>query len=482
MQPAFLNCQTHTYRRREPEKEVLYQAVADNLETFLERLRVEGHELPRYVVEEFYRYLDCGILARGFARCACESCGKSFAVAFSCKGRAFCSSCMGRRMADTAAHLVDNVIPHVPVRQWVLSLPYEIRYRMSYDKRLISDVLAVFLRVIQGWYRRKAKALGFANVQGGSVSFVQKFGSSLNATPHYHSLLLDGGYAISDDSKEPFFVATPPPTDEDVKQVAETVAARAIRLLERRGVIGEQDVYDPFSEESPVLAGMTAASVSNMIATGDRAGLPVRRVLSDPAQGVRTSRLCYVSRGFSLHAARRVEAHDRAGLEQLCSYVTRPPLAAGSLEKVAEDKYLFKMKSSWSDGTSYIILSGHELLEKLSAIVPPPRAHTTRYHGLLAPNSTLRAKVVPAENNGNTPSEERQKSGSTKYRLTWAALLARTFQIDVSVCPACQGKMTIIAFITDPASVRRYLEGEGLEAEPPPVAPARSPPQLELEY
>jgi hypothetical protein len=144
-----------------------------------------------------------------------------------------------------------------------------------------------------------------------------------------------------------------------------------------------------------------------MIATGDRAGLPVRRV----------------------------EAHDRAGLEQLCSYVTRPPLAAGSLEKVAEDKYLFKMKSSWSDGTSYIILSGHELLEKLSAIVPPPRAHTTRYHGLLAPNSTLRAKVVPAENNGNTPSEERQKSGSTKYRLTWAALLARTFQIDVSVCP-----------------------------------------------
>ncbi len=68
------------------------------------------------------------------------------------------------------------------------------------------------------------------------------------------------------------------PTDEDVKQVAETVAARVIRLFERRGVIGEQEVYDAFSEESPVLAGMTAASVRNMIATGDRAGLPVRRV------------------------------------------------------------------------------------------------------------------------------------------------------------------------------------------------------------
>ena len=84
MQSAVLNCQTHTYRRREPEKEVLYQAIAENLETFLERLRAEGHELPRYVVEEFYRYLDCGILARGFARCACEACGRSFAVAFAC--------------------------------------------------------------------------------------------------------------------------------------------------------------------------------------------------------------------------------------------------------------------------------------------------------------------------------------------------------------------------------------------------------------
>jgi hypothetical protein len=481
--PSFaLNCQTHVYHRREPEKEVLYQAIADNLETFLERLRAEGHELPKYVVEEFYRYLDCGILAHGFARCACEACGQSFAVAFSCKGRAFCSSCMGRRMADTAAHLVDNVFPHVPVRQWVLSLPFEIRYRMCYDKQLISDVLAVFQRAVQGWYRNKAKELDFINVQGGSVSFIQKFGSSLNVTPHYHCLLLDGVYGFSNDSNEPFFVATPAPTDEDVKQLAETVAAKVIRLLERRGVIGEQDTYDAFSEDNPVLAGMTAASVHGMIATGDRAGLPVRRILSDPATGIRTSYLCYVSRGFSLHAARRVDADDRTGLEQLCSYVTRPPLAAGSLEKVADDKYLFKLKSPWSDGTSYLILSGHELLEKLASIVPPPRANTTRYHGILAPAAKQRAKVVPAESNGNTPSEERKKSGSTKYRLAWAALLARTFQTDVSVCPVCQGKMKIIAFITDPASVRRYLEGQGLDAEAPAIAPARPPPQMKFEY
>jgi len=302
-------------------------------------------------------------------------------------------------------------------------------------------------------------------------------------SPHFHSLVLDGVYVFQGDTEQPFFFEAPSPTDEDIKMVSETTASRVLRLLHRRGVIGDQDLYDPFSDENPLLAGMTAASVQGMIATGDRAGLPVRRVLSDPAQGIRTSPLCYVSRGFSLHAARRVEADDRDGLEHLCSYVTRPPLAAGSLEKVSDDKFVFKMKCSWNDGTSHIILSAHELLEKLSSIVPPPRANTTRYHGILAPNSKQRAKVVPSGADDNDDAaNERKKSGSTKYRLTFAALLARVFQIDVSVCPVCQGKMKIIAFITDPASVRRYLEGEGLPTDAPPIAPARSPPQIEFDY
>jgi len=240
---------------------------------------------------------------------------------------------------------------------------------------------------------------------------------------------------------------------------------------------------DPLYDESPTLAGITAASVQNMIATGDRAGLPVRRVLSDPAQGIRTAPLCFVSRGFSLHAARTISAEDRAGLESLCSYVTRPPLAAGSLEKVADDKYVFKLKTSWSDGTTHLILSAHELLEKLSAIVPPPRTNNTRYHGVLAPNSKLRSQIVPASIDENKDeNDDRKKPGSTKYRLSWSALLARIFQVDVSVCPACSGKMKIIAFITDPADVRRYLKGEGLPTEAPPIAAARPPPQLEFDY
>jgi transposase-like zinc-binding protein len=83
----------------------------------------DGAGIPRFVEAEFERYLACGILAHGFARVRCQDCGDELLVALSCKGRGFCPSCTTRRMHDTAAHLVDGVLPHVPVRQWVLSLP-----------------------------------------------------------------------------------------------------------------------------------------------------------------------------------------------------------------------------------------------------------------------------------------------------------------------------------------------------------------------
>jgi hypothetical protein len=61
-------------------------------------------------------------------------------VAFSCKKRGFCPSCTGRRMADVAGHLVDEVFPAVPMRQWVCSLPWRLRYAMGYDRKLCADV------------------------------------------------------------------------------------------------------------------------------------------------------------------------------------------------------------------------------------------------------------------------------------------------------------------------------------------------------
>lgn len=123
------------------------------------------------------------------------------------------------------------------------------------------------------------------------------------------------------------FHAAPALQDEDVKAIVETTAHRVIRLLERRGVLGDTFEYDEFAEEHPVLAGMTYASTRMHVAGGNRAGRPVRGVLQDPAEGVRTGELCFTSRGFSLHAATRIRAGNKQGLERLCNYVARPPRA-----------------------------------------------------------------------------------------------------------------------------------------------------------
>ena len=106
--------------------------------------------------------------------------------------------------------------------------------------------------------------------------------------------------------------------------------------------------------------------------------------------------LCFSARGFSLHAATRIVAEDRAGLERLCRYVTRPPLAAGRLQLIDADPLTFRLKTPWSDGTTHLLLSPLEFIEKLAALIPPPRLNLVRYHGILAPNARDRRQVVPS--------------------------------------------------------------------------------------
>lgn len=126
---------TRVYRRRRPERTVLYRLVQRHLETWLSRAREndpDGAPLAAYVERELRGFLSCGILAHGFARARCGGCGHDFLVAFSCKGRGICPACTTRRMVETAARLVDHVFPrgsgapvgdHVPQAPAVFPAP-----------------------------------------------------------------------------------------------------------------------------------------------------------------------------------------------------------------------------------------------------------------------------------------------------------------------------------------------------------------------
>jgi hypothetical protein len=386
---------------------------------------------------------------------------------------------------------VDRVFPLVPVRQWVLSLPFALRYRLAYDTSLVTDVLQIFIRAVFGSIRRRA-GIPAANRQArcGAVTFVQRFGDALGLNLHFHSLVLDGIYVADDQGRITFRPVTPP-SDAEVERVAGRIRRSVGKLLERRGLAPAHAEPDMLQRNQPLLAELYGASVSGRVATGRRAGRQVTKVgdeidLEDMA--VAPSRRCAAVGGFSLHANILIPSHDRLRLEKLCRYAGRPPVATERLSALSDGRLLYRLKRRWRDGTTHIILAPLEMLEKLSALVPPPRFNLVRFHGVLAPAAGWRAMIVPAPDaDSESPhlgcpakapvplSENRHAESEPKMRprnYSWAQLMRRVWDIDVLECPRCGGRMRVLCAINAPAAIRKILDCLGLPSRPPPIAPA----------
>src|SRR5262245_59209333 len=250
------------YVPRDPSNTVLYHVVANHLETFLDSLTTIPYTrgLPAYVQRELYDYLQCGILAHGFLRLGCDTCHKELLIPFSCKRRGFCPSCAGRRMAQTAAHLVERVIPWVPIRQRVVSVPVPLRYWMAASQELTAKVHTIIRTTIGQYYVNKVVLRGFerGNIQPGSVTFIQRLGSALNLNLHFHCVFLEGVYLDrADQGRTPRFVTGEAPTDTDIAAVVQTISRRVIRTLHRLGYLeagmdaAAATGYDPLPDDAP---------------------------------------------------------------------------------------------------------------------------------------------------------------------------------------------------------------------------------------
>jgi hypothetical protein len=486
-----MGCIAPVYRPRDAEHTVLHQVIAEHLEAFLGAVAEagDGAGLPQFVEREFREFLLCGVYEAGVARFQCEGCAREHLVPFSCKGRGFCPSCGGRRMTERAAHLVDEVLPWVPVRQWVLTMPYRLRYQMAWNHGLSRAVLREYTRALLDVYRRGARARGIDGGQTGMVTALQRAGGALNANLHFHTLVLDGVFTAGPEGALTFHPA-PGPSDAEVAAALATIRHRVRRLLVRHGLEPADDATGPadrLAEESPVLAGIVGASVQGRVALGQRAGARVRR-LGDArdtetvtSRGPRQAHL----EGFDLHANVWVSGNDRAGVERLCRYILRPPFAQERLRRRSDGRVALELKQAWHDGTRELVFEPLELLERLAAMTPRPETNLLICHGLLAARARWRARVVaygrvapeltvlaPPLVAGAEGASEGTKAKTGSRAWSWAALMHRAFAIDVLECPHCGGRLRLIATLHDPAVIRKLLARLRMASSGPSPGPA----------
>jgi hypothetical protein len=475
------------FARREPEKTLLHHLVRDNLESLLAEVRAEdpsGAGLPAYVEQEFRSYLDCGVASRGFVRLVCSRCHEEMIVGFSCKGLGFCPSCLGRRMNDTAAHLVDRVMPFSPYRQWVLSLPFRLRPVLAKRSDLLGKVRTIFMRAVRAWQRLQARRLGARDAQTAAVCMTQRFGSRLDSNPHFHALAPDAVF-VENEAGELELMRLPRPRQEDVRRLVERIAKRTQAMLRRE--LGE----DP---EPDALDRLRAAS--------QQLSFPA---MAEPPED-RSARLAARCEGFSLQAGRHLHENDRKGLEALCQYALRPPLARDRLSMAPNSgDVVLRLKRPLANGQATLQLAPVALLRRLAGLVPPPRTHQIHYFGGFASRANLRSRIVPR----SPKSRRRCRSGEAckgqlelslpvltprfddldvlplikapaprPRELDWRTLLRRTFATEILECP-CGGRRTVVAFITNRAKAVDILGALGLNTEPPKLARARAPPAQE---
>ncbi|WP_455423907.1 ISCR element clade Ia family transposase [Aquilutibacter rugosus] len=481
------------YARHAPERTLLYALVQAHYPDFLARLAAEDRSLPEYVRADFDDYLRGGVLEHGFRRVVCEHCHAERLVAFSCKKRGFCPSCGARRMAESARHLVEEVFGPRPVRQWVLSLPCPLRFLFASTPEAIGPVLAIVHRVIAGWLAEQT-GIDRASAQCGAVTLIQRFGSALNLNIHFHMLWLDGVYDANDErpQRKPRLHRARAPSSAQLTELVGRIAHRVCRHLARRGWLEGEDESVFLSDSAGSddgMDGLRMSSITYRIATGRDAGRKVITLQTLPGDAGSLEADAGRVGGFSLHAGVAAEVHESHKLEKLCRYITRPAISEKRLSISPQGRVRYERKPPGRNGTTQGEGEAGACFANRAALVPPPRAHLTRFHGVFAPNAALRAQLTPS-GRGKQPATDAApvevsasdgpRSPEEKRRaMTWAQRLKRVFSIDVTTCDHCGGAVRIVASIEEPTAIRAILahfEKHGALEEAHYRPSARAPP------
>ena len=343
--------------------------------------------------------------------------------------------------------MVDNVLPALPYRQWVLSVPRRVRFLLATDHDLLSRVLDMALRKVFAWQKRAARRLGITDPMCGAIGFVQRFGSLLNLNCHFHNILPDGVFAQNNNG-EVVFRPVPPPTKRNVQTLVKQIARGTEKLIAKRA-------QREFEDEGPALLAQEQAKSLSESSLGGGGTFKATE---------HASRRHAFFFGYSLYAERIVNSDDRGGLEKLCRYASRAPIAKSRLSLADNGQVVVKLKRPLQDGRRELRFGQVEFLQKLAILIPPPHKNLTRYFGVFAPAHRCRADVVAIGRETAALDQETtsvDESPMRKRGLPWAELLRRVFAIDILKCDQCGGDMKIIAIIPASEATEAILDHLG---------------------
>jgi hypothetical protein len=375
------------------------------------------------------------------------------------------------------------VFPNVPLRQWVISFPFPLRYLFAAHPHAMGKVLRIIYRAVSIHLLHKA-GLQLNDGATGAMTLIQRFGSALNLNIHFHILFLAGVYVYRD-NRPPRFQRVKAPNKDDLEDLVQLISLRVGRCLERQGFL-EQDAenawldLDP-AEDTDAMPQILGSSVSYRVAVGPQQGrkafmIRTIRPLDRPDPGL--ERVAKTN-GFSLHAGVSCEGHQKNKRERLCRYISRPAVAVPRLSLSSTGKVVYTLKTPYRDGTTQVAFEPVDFVARLAALIPKPRVNLTRYHGVLAPNHRWRGLVTPAKRGKGVKSISNAEIRSTAERhaaMTWAQRLKRVFNIDIEVCARCGGSVRVIACIEDQDVIDRILAHLHAKEQNTPTLPHLAPP------
>jgi len=405
------------YRPRRPSETPLYgllESLYEPVKLFWEERFERRYGFWRGLWDgAVARYLDCGIIDRGFARVRCEACAREYLLAFSCKARGLCPSCGAKRAAEFAAFLQDEVVEEVGHAQWVFTIPKMLRVYFLHHRELLGELSRAAYQTIQELMA--AAVVEDKGFRPGVVTVVQTFGDRVNFHPHVHALATRGGWTASGE-----WIG--------VAHVDEGAAERLfqhklLRMLREKGLVSEQRI--------------------ELLLSWRRSG-------------------------FSVHNRVRVSAGDASGLEALARYLMRSPVSLSRMQLDAgrgEVVYAHKKSHDSHAEQGEERVDAMEFVARLLVQIPEPRRHGPRYYGFYS--NAARGKRRNARTESGESASEAGAEGTDEAdplphevaarRRRWADLMRRIYEVDPLVC-RCGGTMRVISFITEPRVIERILD------------------------